>query len=114
MGLAVADFFGTALCAVVPDPDPCFFPAEELFAFLLDFFAPESLSSVEEAEADADAEADEALRLRVTAPGFLAEFCFFFPDFCGDSALELSVDEAVERFERWDPCSGRERRAVRS
>ena len=102
IGLAVADFFGTALWAVDPDPEPepCFFPADKLFVFLLDFLSSESLSSVDEAVAD------EALRLRVTAPDFFAEFCFFLPDFCGDSVLELSVDEAVDRFERWDPCSG--------
>jgi hypothetical protein len=38
----------------------------------------------------------EALRLRVVTPPFFADD-FFLADFCGDSLLELAVEDADDR-----------------
>lgn len=75
IGLAVADFFGTAFgAAALADGMPPSFLAD--FLDFDDFFGLESLSVD-------DCDADEALRLRVTAPDLLVDAppSFFFPVF---------------------------------
>ena len=90
MGLAVADFFGTALGADVAS----FLPLSLDFLDFLpdDFFGLASLP---------DEEAVDALLLLVTAPLFLPAWALLAPvaflDFWGDSFPEVAVEEAEER-----------------